>query len=63
MDAENLSEMFDFAENMLKTTPEEERLHQFEQTWEKIKPAYVQLKTVGNRFLNDASKVSDKSTE
>lgn len=58
IDAESLSEMFTYAENMLKTIPEEERLHQFEQTWEKIKPAYIQLKTVGNRFLNDISKVT-----
>lgn len=57
IEAENLIEMFDFAENMLKTTPEEERLKQFEHAWNKIKPLYGELKTNGNRFLNESAKV------
>lgn len=56
-DAEILADMFDFGENMLKTTPEEERLKQFEAAWSKIKQAYTQLKNTGKQFVDEASKV------
>lgn len=56
-ETEILSSMFDYLENVLKTTADDEKLTQIEVIWNKIKPAYAQLKITGSRFINDASKV------
>lgn len=56
--AVNINEMFDFAEDLLKTAAEEEKLSQFEMVWKKIKPNYDQLKELGNKFVKEVSRVS-----
>lgn len=56
--AGRLSEMFDCVEEVLRNSPEESKLAQLDGLWEKIKPAYGQLKDDGQKFIVDAPKVS-----
>lgn len=55
--ADSLSNMFDYIEQMLRECPERERLAQLDAVWTKVKPAYEQLKSEGQRFVDEAAKV------
>lgn len=56
--AESLSNMFNYLENVLKTVPEEEKMNQLNNIWSKVQPAYAQLKSEGERFIDETSKVN-----
>lgn len=55
--AESLSNMFNYLENVLKNVPEEEKMNQLNNIWSKVQPAYAQLKSEGERFIDETSKV------
>lgn len=55
--ADSISNMFDYVERALEETPADEKLRQLDTIWNKIKPAYAQLKLDGARFIDEMSKV------
>lgn len=55
--ADSLANMFEYIEQVLKNAPEEEKLKQLDVVWNKVKPAYEQLKSEGARFMDETSKV------
>lgn len=56
--ADSLSNMFNYLEGVLNTVPEEDKLNQLNTIWGKVQPAYAQLKSEGERFIDEASKVN-----
>ncbi len=56
--ADSLSNMFNYLENVLKSVPEEEKMNQLNSIWSKVQPAYAQLKSEGERFIDETSKVN-----
>lgn len=55
--ADSISNMFDYVEKALEETPADEKLRKLDTVWNKIKPAYAQLKLDGARFIDEMSKV------
>lgn len=49
--------MFNYLENVLQKVPEEEKMNQLNNIWSKVQPAYAQLKSEGERFIDETSKV------